>query len=38
MNSLIMMCISIGAPLAALGIYDLQARLEKWDYNRHAED
>jgi hypothetical protein len=38
MSGLIMMCISIGAPLAALGIYDLQARLEKWDYNRHAED
>jgi hypothetical protein len=38
MNSFIMICISISAPLAALGIYDLQARLEKWDYNRHAED
>jgi hypothetical protein len=38
MNALMMICMSIGAPLAALGLYDLQARLEQWDYNRHAED
>lgn len=38
MNALVMICMSIGAPLAALGLYDLQTRLERWDYNRHAED
>ena len=38
MNALLMVCISISAPLAALGLYDLQARLERWDHNRHAED
>ena len=38
MNALVMICMSIGAPLAALGVYDLQTRLERWDYNRHAED
>ena len=30
--------LSVGAPLAALGLYDLQLRLERWDHNRHAED
>ncbi len=38
MNALVMICVSIGAPLAALGLYDLQMRLEQWEYNRHAED
>lgn len=38
MSALMMICISIGAPLAALGLYDLQVRLERWDHNRHAED
>jgi hypothetical protein len=38
MNALLMLCISIGAPLAAVGLYDLQVRLEQWDYERHAED
>jgi hypothetical protein len=38
MNALLMICMSIGTPLAALGLYDLQARLERWDHHRHAED
>ena len=38
MNALLMICMSLGTPLAALGLYDLQTRLERWDYNRHAED
>ena len=38
MNALTMICMSVGAPLAAMGLYDLLARLERWDYNRHAED
>ncbi len=33
-----MVFMSVGTPLAALGLYDLQARLERWDYNRHADD
>jgi hypothetical protein len=38
MNALLLLCISVGTPIAALGFYDLQTRLERWDYNRHAED
>jgi hypothetical protein len=38
MNALLMICMSVGVPLAALGLFDLQARLEQWYYNRHAED
>lgn len=38
MTPLLMVCMSVGAPLAALGLYELQARLERWDYERHAED
>jgi hypothetical protein len=38
MNALLMICMSVGVPLATVGLYDLQVRLERWDYNRHAED
>jgi hypothetical protein len=37
-NALLMICIAIGTPLAALGLYDLQTRLERWDHNRHLDD
>ncbi len=38
MSPLVWLCMSIGAPLAALGLYDLQVRLERWDHDRHADD
>jgi hypothetical protein len=38
MNAQLMIWMSVGTPLAALGLYDLQERLERWDHNRHAED
>jgi hypothetical protein len=38
MNALMMICMSVGTLLAALGLYDLQARMERWDHNRHADD
>jgi hypothetical protein len=38
MNAFLMICLSVATPLAAVGLYELQARLEQWDYNRHAED
>jgi hypothetical protein len=33
-----MICASFGTALAALGLHDLQLRLERWDHDRHAED
>ncbi len=38
MNALLVTCLSLAATLATLGVHDLQARLERWDYERHAED
>lgn len=38
MNALLVVCISVSAPIAAIGLYSLQVRLEQWDYDRHAED
>jgi hypothetical protein len=29
---------SVSAPVAAIGVYSLQMRLERWDYDRHADD
>jgi len=34
----LMGCLSLGAPLAGLGLYELQAWLERWDHRRRAED
>jgi len=30
--------LTAAAPIAGLGFMQLQARLERWDYERHAED
>ena len=38
MTGLLTVCLIVGMPLAALAVFDLQNRLERWDYNRHAED
>jgi hypothetical protein len=38
MNALLIVCISITALISAIGLYNLQVRLERWDYDRHAED
>lgn len=38
MNTLVVVAISICVPLAAIGLYSLQLRLEQWDHDRHAED
>jgi hypothetical protein len=38
MNALLLICMSVGIPLAAVGLHDLQTQLERWDYERHAED
>ena len=36
--TLLLVCLSAATPLAALGLVELQARLERWDYERHAQD
>jgi hypothetical protein len=38
MTSLLLVCIAAIAPVAGIGLMQLQARLERWDYERHAED
>jgi hypothetical protein len=35
---LLLVCISAAAPIAGVGLVQLQARLERWDYERHAND
>jgi hypothetical protein len=38
MNLLLLGICSVAGPLAAVGMFKLQAHLERWDYQRHAED
>ncbi len=38
MTPLMVVCIAVVAPVAGAGLLQLQARLERWDYERHAED
>jgi hypothetical protein len=38
MNPVLVALFSVGSPLAAVGMVRLQARLEQWDQQRHAED
>ena len=35
---LVVVCLSVGTPLTALGLHELQVSLERWDQRRHAED
>ncbi|VBA34403.1 hypothetical protein LAUMK191_00679 [Mycobacterium attenuatum] len=38
MSPLMLVFVTALAPVAGLGLVQLQARLERWDYERHAED
>jgi hypothetical protein len=38
MTQVLLVCIAAAAPIAGFGLLNLQARLERWDYERHAED
>jgi hypothetical protein len=38
MSPLLMLYFSVGASVAGFSLLRLQARLEQWDYDRHAED
>lgn len=38
MSPMLLAFLTAAAPLAGLGLLQLQARLERWDYERPAED
>jgi hypothetical protein len=38
MSPLLMVYFSVTMPVVGFGLVKLQARLERWDYERHAED
>ncbi len=38
MGTILVAVLSVGVPLAALGLYDLQESLERWEQERHAQD
>jgi hypothetical protein len=38
MSPLLMVCLLVGGPLVGVGLLKLQARLERWDYIKHADD
>lgn len=38
MSPMLLAFLGAATPLAGLGLLQLQARLERWDYERHAED
>jgi hypothetical protein len=38
MNPLLMVYFSVGTSFAGVALLKLQARLERWAYERHAED
>ena len=38
MSPLLMVYFSLGTSVVGFGLVRLQARLEQWDYDRHAED
>jgi hypothetical protein len=38
MNVVIVALLIVGVSAFAVGIRDLQAKLERWDYRRHAQD
>lgn len=38
MSLLLVGMVTVVSPLVGVGIFKLQARLERWDCERHAED
>lgn len=38
MSPLLLVCIVAAAPVVGVGLMHVQARLEQWDYERHADD
>ncbi|MDT5139319.1 MAG: hypothetical protein QOD58_3581 [Mycobacterium sp.] len=38
MSPMLLVLLTAAAPVGGLGLLQLQARLERWDYERHADD
>jgi hypothetical protein len=38
MSLVVVLCLLFGLPVFAVGFIDVQSTLERWDYQRHAED
>jgi hypothetical protein len=38
MTAVVLVSLLIGMFVFGIALYDLQARLERWDHRRHAED
>lgn len=38
MTAVTVALVAVGAPIFGVGVSNLQAKLERWDYQRHAED
>ena len=38
MTPLLLVCIAAVTPVVCIALMHLQARLEQWDFERHAED
>jgi hypothetical protein len=38
MSPLLMVCLWVATPVVGFGLVELQAWLERWDYERHAQD
>lgn len=38
MGTIVVAVLSVAMPLAALGLYDLQESLERWEHQRHLDD
>jgi hypothetical protein len=38
MTPLLLVCVAAATPVVGIGLMHLQARLERWDYERHADD
>ncbi len=38
MSPLLVVFMSVGLPIAGVGLFELQARLEQWAQRRHADD
>lgn len=36
--TMLLVCLAATAPIVGVGLLQLQARLERWDYERHVND